>query len=226
MTDRTPEEGAGGRVVALCTDVHRWAGGRDLAALAAMAGAGNPDTAPLLRCCPSPLVWTEALGWVHLATGLPLGHHLGDPTPPTAGPAHAAIAVALHAAAEGTDLRVTEHPELPGARLTGPRGEAYLLPKPHGITVELWRPGGDDAYRVERLATLDAAVNLAVEEVADVAARRAWRTRYASPGCSARMTGRTGPAVDTADTSHPAVATTGTTQPFASRSPPRLVYPS
>jgi len=135
------------------------------AEIAAAAGATDPETAPVLRCCPNPLVWDGTLGWVHLATGLPLGQHTSDPSAHLARLSHTVIAAALRDTAKTTSLRVTEHPELPGASLAGPWGEAYLLAKPHGVTVELWREGGDDAYRVERHATVQAAVTLAVTEV-------------------------------------------------------------
>jgi len=122
---------------------HRWAGGRDLAAPRRDGPApANPDTAPLLRCCPNPLVWTDALGWVHLAhwsaSGPPPGRPDAAPLP--ARP-HAAIAAALHAAADGTDLRVTEHPELPGARLnrTTRRGiPPTQTPRHHCRTLATW----------------------------------------------------------------------------------------
>jgi len=137
------------------------------AAIAAVAGATDPEAPPALRCCPNPLAWDDALGWVHLATGLPLGQHPEDPHPTVAGLAHTDLATALHAAARASGLRVTDRPELPGASLTGPRGEAYLLAKPQGITVEVWRHGGEDAYRIERHATLEAAIAIAVTAVAD-----------------------------------------------------------
>ena len=170
--------GPGGVVVATAfTQAARPFGPWSVAgAIAAAAGVTDADTPPALRCCPNPLVWHDTLGWVHLATGLPLGRHPDDTTA-AAVLAHADIAAALRAAANGTDLRVTDHPELPGASLTGPRGEAYLLAKPHGINVELWRHGGQDAYRVQRHTTLEAAVAIAVTAVADPPTHRVRHSR-------------------------------------------------